>query len=110
MKVGIAVATALLLLLKKKQLLRKRRQSAKKKTLVRRYGCRPLNRERFIKGFYKSYFLKMKSIDPEQFFKYCRMTSQQFDVLLEKVEPLLQKEKRALVGISVEQRLAITLQ
>jgi hypothetical protein len=51
----------------------------------------------------------MKSWDREQFFKYTRMTTHVFEMLLIKVKPIIEKNKRS-DGISAEERLIITLQ
>jgi uncharacterized Fe-S cluster-containing radical SAM superfamily protein len=74
----------------------------------RRYKVRPINRERRKLGNFQCY-IKMKSWDREQFFKYTRMTTHVFEMLLKKVKPIIEKNKRS-DGISAEERLIITLQ
>lgn len=71
---------------------------------------RPINRQRKQHGFFKSYFLPMKSNDREQFFKYTRMSVASFNKLLEMVTPLIRKRVVLPDAISAEERLAITLQ
>lgn len=74
----------------------------------RRHRIRPINLNRQNFSQFK-YFQRMKSSDPEQFFKYTRMSVPQFDNLLEMVTPVIRRRKISL-GITPEERLAITLQ
>lgn len=74
----------------------------------RRYKTRPINRNRKVENVY-NYFLKMKTADPDQFFKYTRMTVPVFNELLGLVKNRISK-RRIKDGISEEERLAITLQ
>lgn len=75
----------------------------------RRYKVRPINRQRSVHGFYKTYFLEMKKKDAEQFFKYTRMTVSVFENLLNLVTPYISKQNLNN-ALSPEERLAITLQ
>lgn len=81
----------------------------KKKRRKRRYKVRPLNRRRWVHGFYISYFRRMKDIDPEQFFKYTRMNKMMFDALLTRVSPLIRKINMNQ-ALCPEERLCMTLQ
>lgn len=74
----------------------------------RRFKVRPINRARRTSGNF-NYYKKMKSWDPEQFFKYTRMTVPVFEKLLTKVRAKIGKQFRS-DGISPEQRLVVTLQ
>ncbi|CAH1372814.1 unnamed protein product [Tenebrio molitor] len=60
----------------------------------RRYKTRPINRQRRTQGSY-NYFLKMKAADPEQFFKYTRMTVPVFEHLLSLVSQKISRGKRS---------------
>lgn len=51
----------------------------------------------------------MKTWDPEQFFKYTRMSIPVFEKLLSKVRNMIEKQYRS-DGIAPEERLIITLQ
>nr|CAH7749890.1 unnamed protein product [Callosobruchus chinensis] len=75
---------------------------------TRRFKTRPINRTRRATGNY-SYYQKMKSWDPEQFFKYTRMTIPVFENLLKKIKPRIRKQYRS-DSITAEERLVITLQ
>ncbi|KAJ8964848.1 hypothetical protein NQ314_004566 [Rhamnusium bicolor] len=75
----------------------------------RRWKTRTIYRDRKQSGFYTVTFLKMKSDDPEQFFKYTRMTTMVFDYLLSKLKNKL-KRRRISDQICPEEKLAITLQ
>lgn len=82
------------------------KQSGRKK---RAFKTRLINRQRKTKGFYKTYFLPMKSNDAKQFFKYTRLSVESFNKLLLMVTPFL-KKKSLPDGIGPEERLAMTLQ
>lgn len=74
----------------------------------RRFKTRPINRARKVAGGF-NYYLKMKTLDDEQFFKYTRLTKAAFDKLINILKPKLQRQPRS-DGISPEERLIITLQ
>jgi hypothetical protein len=87
----------------------RRRQARKRSLLIkRRWGVRPVLRERKRVGEFYVSFLKYKIIDHEWFFLYTRMTPAQFDTLLLIVGPLLCKNSNR-EPLSPAQRLAITL-
>nr|CAI5848937.1 unnamed protein product [Callosobruchus analis] len=74
----------------------------------RRFKVRPINRARHEEGGFQ-YYLKMKSWDTQQFFKYTRMNVQVFEKLLVKIKESIAKQTRS-DGISAEEmRLVITL-
>lgn len=75
----------------------------------RRYAVRPLNRARRQQGHFSNLVAYVKENDPEQFFKYTRMTSMQYDHLLELVERQLRKRPTKFT-LSPSQQLAMTLQ
>jgi hypothetical protein len=60
-------------------------------------------------GFYRATFLPMKANDPDQFFKYTRMTVEVFDHLCKLPEGKLVK-RRISDRICPEEKIAITLQ
>jgi hypothetical protein len=60
-------------------------------------------------GFYRATFLPMKANDPDQFFKYTRMTVEFFDHLCKLLEGKLVK-RRISDRICPEEKIAITLQ
>lgn len=83
-------------------LLKKRRRKTRLET------TRKISKKRSKLGFYKTYFLPMKSKDEAQFFKYKRLTLAFFNKLLHLVTPELLK-RNFPDAINAEQRLAITL-
>lgn len=75
---------------------------------VRRFKVRPLNRRRDEIGQY-AYLVKfMKSNDHDQFFKYTRLTVNQYESLLQLVAPRLQKNENRH-PLSPGHRLTMTL-
>lgn len=70
------------------------KQSGRKK---RAFKTRLINRQRKTKGFYKTYFLPMKSNDAKQFFKYTRLSVESFNKLLLMVTPFLKKSRCQMV-------------
>ncbi|XP_031333930.1 protein ALP1-like [Photinus pyralis] len=86
-----------------------RRMKEKQRQRSRRWGVRPVLRERKTSGEFVTVFQKYKVIDHEWFFLYTRMTpSAQFDDLLSLVGPSLTK-KSYREPLCASQRLAITL-
>lgn len=86
---------------------RKKREEVKIKRR-RRWGVRPVLRERKKFGEFYTTFLKYKIVDHEWFFLYTRMTPNQFDEILHLVGPALEKNSQC-EPISPSQRLAMTL-
>ncbi|KAL1488582.1 hypothetical protein ABEB36_015045 [Hypothenemus hampei] len=80
-----------------------------KKRRKRRYKVKPINRQRKLYGQYEKLFKNMKENDPEQFFKYTRLSSEQFDFLLALIDPHIKKNK-SKNPLSPSHRLSITLQ
>lgn len=74
----------------------------------RQYKTRPINRRRRESNHF-NYYLQLKQNDPDQFWKYTRMTRDSFTKLLSMVSPLIRTQKRK-DGICAEQKLIITLQ
>lgn len=79
-----------------------------KKQRTRRFKVRPINRARRARGTFH-YYKKMKMWDPQQFFKFTRMTVPIFEELLQKVKPHIQRAPRK-DGVNAEERLVLTLQ
>lgn len=75
----------------------------------RRWGIRPINRKKESEGLFKTLFKDMWELDDEQFFKYTRMTQNQFKEILTLVEKEIQKD-RTKRHITPKERLLITLQ
>lgn len=82
-----------------------------KRKRVRRCGVRPINKKRKTQGFFMTLVRTMKTgeLDGEQFFKYTRMTKNQFSYLLHLAGPSLQKNEKKF-HIPPEHRLMITIQ
>jgi len=80
----------------------------KRKRYNRRWWVRPMLRDRESLGHFHNLFQFMKNNDDEQFFKYTRMTVQQFEKLLHIVKSKLMKHSHRK-PLSPEHRLAITL-
>lgn len=76
---------------------------------TRRWKTRPLYATRFKNGFYRSTFLQMKANDPDQFFKYTRMSVEVFDLFCNQLKKTLLK-RRISDQICPEEKIAITLQ
>lgn len=76
---------------------------------TRRWKTRPLYATRFKNGFYRSTFLQMKANDPDQFFKYTRMSVEVFDLFCNQLKNTLLK-RRISDHICPEEKIAITLQ
>ncbi|KAK3922257.1 Protein ALP1-like [Frankliniella fusca] len=75
---------------------------------TRRWHVRPIFRNREIYGAWYSLIPTMRESDPEEYFRFLRMTPDCFDWLLSKVEPFI-KKKSNRQSISPGERLAITL-
>ena len=75
----------------------------------RRYGVRPLNRNRSTSGHFVSLFNDMGAIDHEQFHRYTRMTPARFENLLGIVGPSITKDPTKN-PLSPSHRLVLTLQ
>ncbi len=73
----------------------------------RRWWVRPIFARRAEQGDYSNLFQELRK-DEDKFFAYCRMTTAQFDMLLNMVTPkLLKNSKRS--AICPGERLALTL-
>lgn len=77
-------------------------------TVKRRWWVRPINCKRDALGYFATTYLKIKEIDPQQFFKHTRMDRALYDKLLDLVKEDLQK-KSIRKPIDFECRLALTL-
>lgn len=73
-----------------------------------RWWVRPINVDRCAKGAFRNLFDEIKNTDGEMFFKYTRMTPDQFDTLLALVRPKLLKRSRRK-PLSPGLRLAMTI-
>ncbi|KAM0736878.1 Protein ALP1-like [Formica fusca] len=74
----------------------------------RRWGVRPINRKRIMKGHFHNLFYDMKRVDKEHFAKYTRMSPECLYVLLNLIQHKLVKHNNRQT-ISPEHRLIITL-
>lgn len=81
-------------------------QLAKRK--MRRFHVSPILKGRTLYGAWYSLIPVMREFDPEEYFKFMRMTPESFDWLLEKVRPMITKHSNR-VPISAGERLAVTL-
>lgn len=80
----------------------------KKHKKIKRNKNRPINKERDTNGYFKVTFLKIKELDPAQFFIHTRMPVTVFELLLSACKPYLEK-KSMRKPIEPESRLALTL-
>ena len=87
-------------------LIEKAKTKSQKKSYNRRYFIRPDNRDRHINSFFIVAFNAIKQ-NPEQFFKYTRLSIARFDILLSLLKQKLSR-RRTCYTISPEARLAIT--
>lgn len=87
--------------------LKKLKELKQKHKRKRSCSVREINRTRNIHGYYKVTFVKMKEVDPDQFFIHTRMSKDIFDMLLGLVRPQLETSEK--VRINTECRLALTL-
>ncbi|XP_055715189.1 uncharacterized protein LOC129809407 isoform X1 [Phlebotomus papatasi] len=74
----------------------------------RRWGVRPVNRKRNIFGHFCHFYRELRHFDDELFFKFYRMSYEEFSFILSKIGPSLQKFSHR-ESISPEQRLVICL-
>ena len=87
---------------------RKRRMKSKRKPL--RFWMRKLYEERNFKGEYSLLVHDLRLYDREMFFRYFRMTTETFEILLGLIAPIIEKKVTKMRNpISVDQRLLITL-
>ena len=94
------LATVLVILRRRQR----RRQKAKAKT-KHKFWISPLNVECSL----FPYFLLARENYRFTFFKYSRMSPEQFDHLLSLIRPKIEKEYKVRPPISAEERLAATL-
>lgn len=99
----ILLATSLFILKKRKVL---------KNGIKKRWHVRPINQNREKYGMFETTYHVMRRYDPEEFYKYTRMSTELFDDLCNKVrhDPLMRREYRVREPVSVEERVAITLE
>ncbi|KAK3925908.1 Protein ANTAGONIST OF LIKE HETEROCHROMATIN PROTEIN 1 [Frankliniella fusca] len=74
----------------------------------RRWHVRPIFRDREIFGAWLSLIPIVRESDPEEFYRFLRMTPACFDWLLERVQPYIEKKSNRK-GVSGGERLAVTL-
>lgn len=76
----------------------------------RRYWVRPIIHERINQGDGHHLINEIRLFDPETHFAYCRMTVAKFDDLLQRVQPLIEKQiTNFRHPISARDRLYLTL-
>ncbi|KYN50485.1 hypothetical protein ALC57_00123 [Trachymyrmex cornetzi] len=81
----------------------------KKHHVKRRWWLRFVNRVTRQQGFFNNLFREVYETDHEEFFSMTRMLPEQFDQLCDRVRLYLTKRSNR-TPISVEERLAVTLQ
>ena len=104
-----------------RNLFNKRRFQRKKRKIVaaylltqdeqyqRDYWVHPINKERHLKGEYFTLYPELREY-PEKFFRWFRMSIEQFDFLLQELTPSLQKQNNNYrASVSPEERLVVTL-
>ena len=77
--------------------------------LERDFWVHPINENRYIKGEFYTLYQELRQY-PEKFFRWYRMSMEQFDFLLGKLKPGLQKQNNNYRdSICAEERLVVTL-
>ena len=75
----------------------------------RDFWVHSINKDRHLKGEFFTLYKDLREY-PDKFFRWYRMTIEQFDYILEKLRPVLQKDNNNYWdSISPEERLAIML-
>lgn len=74
----------------------------------RRWWVRPTNQKRETLGIHRHLIKDMRESDPEEFFRFTRMSVSTFDELLDLIKPRLQK-RSIRQSIAPDIRLYITL-
>lgn len=75
----------------------------------RRYWVHPLNQQRARYGEYKVLCLELEKY-PEKYFTYFRMSQNQFDALLQKIEPdIVSGKTKYRIPIEPKLKLVLTL-
>ncbi|GAB0094378.1 uncharacterized protein DMENIID0001_096690 [Sergentomyia squamirostris] len=77
--------------------------------IERRWWVRPIISKRHEKGFLQNFIREIKYDDPEWFFEYTRMELNQFEWILRKVSPYLEKRHLLREPIPPELKLFVTL-
>lgn len=90
------------------------KSAEKPKKKRKRFWVRNFLVDRKLHGAFHHLIPKLRSLNrneehPETFLNYLRMTPDCFDVLAEKVQPLIQRKMIGREPISVEEQLAVTL-
>lgn len=80
----------------------------KRRKYSRRWWVRPINQKKNAKGFYTNLVKEIKNTDHEEFFVLFRMWPEQFDVLVNLIQPYLIK-RSIRAALPTELRLAVTL-
>ncbi|XP_077139379.1 uncharacterized protein LOC143804805 [Ranitomeya variabilis] len=75
----------------------------------RRLWIHPINALRMTRGVYSTLYMELRQ-NPEKFFNYLRMRQEHFDLLLEQVGDVIQRQDtRMRLAISPAERLMVTL-
>ncbi|MBW0576543.1 hypothetical protein O181_116258 [Austropuccinia psidii MF-1] len=85
------------------------RYRRRRRRAPRKHWGRPFITQREAQGAYSNLVCEMRDNDVEKFINFHRMTPQQFDYLLEKVRPRIQKQNVSRDSITPEVRLSLTL-
>ena len=102
-------------LLNKHQFQRKKRRNVAAYLLThddqyqRDYWVHPIDEERHLKGEYFTLYPELREY-PEKFLRWFRMSTEQFDFLLQELTPSLQKQNNNYrASVCPEERLVVTL-
>ena len=78
-------------------------------TIHRDYWVHPINVERYHKGEFNTHYADLRHYE-DRFFEFYRMTTSQFDYILDKIAPLLRKQDTNFrESVSPEEKLVITI-
>lgn len=83
----------------------------KKRNKTSRRSCavREIFKKRKDHGAFHNLIMEMRLYDTEKYFNYLRMSPEEFDLLLSKIGPSLQKKYHSTEPISPAEQLAATL-
>lgn len=86
------------------------RKEEQERSSIREYWVDPLWQQRDIAGYYAAFRDDLRDRSPRIFKNFCRMNVSDFDFLLNRVKPLIEKQNtRFRRSISAGERLCVTL-
>lgn len=106
----LGAAIAAYLVMKKKETVEEEEEEQQEKLKRRRIWVREWIERRSDVGFIETLYGEIRSEDPEMYRNFVRMSAADFDLLLEKITPLIQKQDTVMrKSIPARDRLCLTL-